>query len=161
MQPVTVKGFRLSDQQARLWSAQQRSIAYRCLCQIHIQGEIDLRKLQLAFQMLIARHTILRMRLHSIPGMDMPMQFISPEDGLNYQVINLEGLTPAHRFKSIQAYKRIAQEVPFDLQEGPLLHCTLLRETTTSAVLFLALPAICADAATLKILITETRAALS
>src|SRR3954452_10334984 len=92
MQPAALKGFRLSIQQARLWAVQGKSLAYRILCRVRIEGRLDLEIFQQALQKLVARHAILRTQLYCMPGMDMPMQVVANEDTIACPLVSLQNM---------------------------------------------------------------------
>ena len=73
-----IEGFRLSPQQQRLWHLSQQDGAerYGARCAFMLDGELDVHKLQNAFQDVVARHEILRTRLELFPDMKLPVQII-------------------------------------------------------------------------------------
>ena len=56
MHNVTVKGARLSLQQARLWSLQEGSQAYCVQCAVMLEGKLQVDALQYALQHLVNQH---------------------------------------------------------------------------------------------------------
>src|SRR5437588_6908459 len=126
MQSTAVKRFRLSIQQARLWSVQRGVSVYRAMCRVRIEGRLDSEIFQLALHKLVIRHTILRTRFYCVPGTDVPMQVVSNEGEAVYSLVNLENIEASQQENQVAGYVKIAQEAPFDLERGPLLRCVLL-----------------------------------
>jgi amino acid adenylation domain-containing protein/non-ribosomal peptide synthase protein (TIGR01720 family) len=94
MENKVIEGFRLSPQQQRLWqlSKQDGAERYCARCEFMLDGELDVAKLQAAFQDVVARHEILRTRLEMFPEMKLPLQVI--DDDVN-AAIEMELLTLA------------------------------------------------------------------
>src|SRR5689334_6743831 len=80
MSNETIEGYRLSPQQERIWTLQQRDseIFYQASCAILIEGRLELTKLKAALEEVSRRHEILRTTFHSLPEMKVPVQVISP-----------------------------------------------------------------------------------
>src|SRR5262249_33252339 len=52
---------------------------YCARCEFRLDGELDVAKLQAAFDDVVARHEILRTRLETFPGMKLPLQVIDED----------------------------------------------------------------------------------
>ncbi|MFL5654930.1 MAG: non-ribosomal peptide synthetase [Ktedonobacteraceae bacterium] len=155
MQSAGLKGSHLSLQQARLWSLQRESQTYRTQCTVLLEGELDTEVVQRAFEHLISQHEILHTVFYSLRGMDVPMQIIDSRVQVCCQTISLEDASePAQATRLTELFKAV-REQPFDLAHGPLLRCMLVRLSARKHVLLLSLPALCADASTLKHLVAE------
>lgn len=124
--------FKLSPQQKRLW-LQPDQRAYRAQCAIAIDGPLDVERLKRAVQQIVERHEILRTTFQRQPGLRTPVQVIG------------DYVSPWHN----------DDQVAFDFEHGPLLRVTLSRRSESQHVLNVSLPALCADAATLKCLYDE------
>ena len=95
MENKVIEGFRLSPQQQRLWqlSKQDGAERYCARCAFMLDGDLDVQKLQRAFQDVVARHEILRTRLEMFPGMKLPLQVI--DDDVNVAIdMELSPLAP-------------------------------------------------------------------
>jgi len=81
MENKVIEGFRLSPQQQRLWllSKQDGAERYGARCAFMLDGDLDVQRLQRAFQDVVARHEILRTRLEMFPGMKLPLQIIDDD----------------------------------------------------------------------------------
>src|SRR5947207_5285069 len=127
MQPAALKGFRLSQQQARLWSWQQQDQVYRAVCAVQLEGQLDTKVLRQALQDVISRHAILRTIFHLVPGMEMPMQVVATHAEMYCPMISLEDLGEADQAAQLVERYRAMQEEPFDLVQGPLCRTELVR----------------------------------
>ncbi|MFL5653190.1 MAG: amino acid adenylation domain-containing protein, partial [Ktedonobacteraceae bacterium] len=154
MQPAALKGFRLSLQQARLWSLQQNQV-YRAQCSLLLEGELDIGALQQALQQVVRQHAILRTVFHLVPGMEKPIQVVTSSAEVCCPLISLENLDGLEQAAELAERFRAMREEPFDLAQGPLFRVALVSLSASRHVLLLSLPALCADAATLKHLVVE------
>lgn len=139
------EGFHLSPQQKNGWSFQQRAFTL-----IRIDGPLQVPELKRAVNTVVERHEILRTTFHLAPGIKTPFQVISPEPQFSWQSVDL-----TNQEERIGEYIAHEQEQPFDYFQGPLLRVTLIKEGDTRHLLFVLLPALCADSATLAIFISE------
>ena len=155
MKNVSLKGAHLSALQTHLWPLLQDNPAYYVQCAVSIRGYLDTELFQRAVQSLLERHEILRTIFHFVPGMNNPMQVIDPASSWHCAIIHLEGLETSAWTAHIQEHFLSASKEPFMLTQGPLGRVTLLRRADNEHVLLLRLPALCADSATLKHLLTE------
>ena len=154
MQTVT-KGFGLSIQQTHLYTLQGKSPAYQAFCQVRIEGRLNLEIFQRALHTMVARYAILRVQLYSIPGIDVPIQVFSDKETDTYFLVSLEDIEPSQQKKQMTRYVEMIQERPSDLEQDHLLKCILIRLSHMSFTLLINLPALCADAVTLRQFFSE------
>ena len=147
-QEQAIEGYRLSPQQRRSWQLVQESQAYRAQCAVLIQGRLNHEALQEALRVIVNRHEILRTTFLRQPGRRFPLQIIAARGSLSWQEVKLEGFD----YEELYANEK---HRAFDLQKGPLLRATLITQSDDRHVLLLNLPALCADAWTLKNLMNE------
>ncbi|HKS74562.1 MAG TPA: amino acid adenylation domain-containing protein [Terriglobales bacterium] len=136
-------GFRLSAQQERVW-AQRAGAAVACA--IEIQSSVDPVKLQESLKRLVRRHEILRTVFHRQAGLKLPFQVIR------------EFLEPAWTTAKAADGHALMQETldaPFDLETGPMLRAVLVQSEEGAQTLILSLPALCADARSLRNLVHD------
>src|SRR5436305_1747339 len=78
MQQKAADGFRLSPQQARVWSLQQFSEGAVCKawCVLSVEGELDTKVLRQVIEEVIGRYEILRTTFSAFAGMKMPLQVV-------------------------------------------------------------------------------------
>uniref|UniRef100_UPI00140CF66F non-ribosomal peptide synthetase n=1 Tax=Pseudomonas akapageensis TaxID=2609961 RepID=UPI00140CF66F len=143
----------LSAAQQRLWFLAQlepSSSAYNIPAALQLQGELDHRALQQAFDALVARHESLRTRfVQNADG--QPEQVIEPAAPLSITQVSLHGHSLA---AALEEARREALR-PFDLVSGPLLRVTLLELAVDRWVLLVTLHHIVTDGGSMSILIDE------
>jgi len=149
-----VEGFRLSPQQKRIWLLQQASgaEAYRSVCVLYIEGNLDRAKLEAALLEVAARNEILRTVYPSLPGMNVPVQLIGDSYSIPIATVDISDLNAAQQEIQLTTLFEQARELPFDYAEGPLLAATLIKLAPRNHALLLSLSALCADSATIETL---------
>src|ERR1051325_9289091 len=122
MSMIQIEGFRLSPQQKRVWLLEQAggSQAYRSVCVLYIEGELDQEKLQAAWQEVVARNEILRTVYPSVPGMKVPVQSIAESSSVPVATVDLSDLDAAQQEFQVASLFEDARRYPFDYTEGPL-----------------------------------------
>lgn len=155
MQTTSLKGARLSWQQERLWSLQGENAIYRTQCAVSIEGKLDTFVFFQAIEQMIDIHEIMHTLFCMLPGMDNPVQVIDQPLQTMCPFIDLEEVaTPLQNTLLESCFAQLLEE-PFDLKHGPLFCPMVFRLSAEMYVLLVSLPALCADAATLPLLITE------
>ncbi|HVT16316.1 MAG TPA: amino acid adenylation domain-containing protein [Thermoanaerobaculia bacterium] len=153
-----VQGFPLSPQQRRLWRLQSDSRAFRAQCAVELAGPLDEERLRAALAAAMGRHEILRTTFRRSPGIRFPIQAVSAAAAPLWQKVEASGDTPAARQAAADDLLRRAAARPFDLERGPVVHAWLARLAADRHLLALALPALCADRASLVRLVDEIAA---
>ncbi len=154
MSAIQVEGFRLSPQQKRIWLLQQAggSQAYRSVCVLYIEGELDQVKLEAAWQEVVARNEILRTVYPSLPGMNVPVQSVAESEAAPITIVDLSHLDAAQQETQLAALFDDARRVSFDYTDGPLLLASLIKLAPQNHALLLNVSALCADYASLETL---------
>src|SRR5436305_12302543 len=152
MQSDPIQGFRLSPQQRQLW-ALGPDPAYQTAVAVQLEGELDPVALERALRRVAQRHEILRTRFASVAGMQLPIQTVEDDSGFVLRRVRLSPEADAD-----EAWRREVCAV-FEPERLPLLRCTLLEGPRETRELMIALPALCADAATLHPLLCAIAAA--
>ncbi|MGB8509398.1 MAG: amino acid adenylation domain-containing protein [Pyrinomonadaceae bacterium] len=152
MQAEVIEGFRLSPQQRHLWllHGSEQGTPYRAWCAILLEGPLDARTLMLAVGDAVARHEILRTSFRSLPGVALPLQIIgevSESEALDH---DLRGLGAEAQAAQVEALYRQMSRLPFDCARGGMLDTRLISLSVRRHVLVMSLPALCADAATMR-----------
>ncbi|HBL30093.1 MAG TPA: hypothetical protein DD490_24925, partial [Acidobacteria bacterium] len=155
----SVPGFRLSLQQKRLWRLQQASSVHRAQCVVALEGEVETERLSTALQSLVDRHEILRTGFVRPPGVRTPVQVVRETSSIRWSALSLPALDEAGRAVELDKVWRREADRPFDLEGGLPLHACLVALEPRRHQLFLTLPALCADAASLGRLVVELAAA--
>lgn len=162
-QKKIIKGFRISPQQKHLWLLQQgeTTLPYRVQCTVQIEGNFDRKVFETALENVLNRHEILRTTFRCLPGMDIPLQIINDTppvgtvDNESVHEHNFSGLTPQEQEVKIEALFHEVSQLPFDFEQGPLLHLALVELSDERHTLLINLPAVYADTGTLKNLVRE------
>lgn len=155
LQDRVIQGFRLSPQQKRLWEVQQENGIYRVQCTVRIDGDLNLGVLKSALQQIIDRHEILRTDFVRPGGLKTPIQVIAESGQLVWHEIDLRGGSVQQQQTHINALFEQDRCQAFDVEHGSGLRSTLLTLSAQQHILLLSLPALCADARTLKNLVQE------
>lgn len=148
------EAYELSPAQRRLWVLDQihgGSIEYNMPGMYHFEKEIDPVLLQKAFDLLIAKHEILRTNFISTEG--EPKQIV--HDKLDFQVAlaDLSGKTNFE--KELKFIFNTESEYPFDLTRDKLLRATLVKENKESWHLVFVMHHIISDGWSMDILQRE------
>lgn len=155
MQTTSLKGARLSWQQERLWSLQGENTTYRAQCAVSIEGKLNTCIFFQAIEQVIDSNEIMHTAFCMLPNMDTPVQVLDQPLQTMCPFIGLEEVaTPLQNTVLESCFTQLLEE-PFDLEHGPLFRSIVFRLSAETHVLLVSLPALCADAATLPLLITE------
>lgn len=157
MQVESIEGFRLSPQQEHLWLLQQidQSLAYRSDCAILIEGNIDVNNLELALQDVVNHYEILRTSFVCLPGMTIPVQVIRDSKVTLDKKSNISNLKPQEQEAKIELIFQEIKQQKFDFEQGLILHTYLVTISPDRYILFISLPALCADSMTLNYLVRQ------
>src|SRR6266481_1143421 len=156
MQMKTLEGYQLSPQQERFFlQPAADATAYRVLCVMLIEGDLNSELLRTVFHQVINRHEILRTSFQRLPGMDFPLQVIAAEGMSVESDYDLSGFDTPQQEARIKELFEEAGEAAYDFERGPLLHLSHLRSSPTKHAILLGLPSACADKAGLRVLVHE------
>jgi amino acid adenylation domain-containing protein/non-ribosomal peptide synthase protein (TIGR01720 family)/FkbM family methyltransferase len=147
----SVEGFRLSPQQKRLWQLQaDGSAAYRAQGVVLIDGPLQPAALAAALQQVVDQHEILRTSFHCLPGTELPVQVIAEQAAAIYHSYDLSDRAPDEQTAQLTALLDQLGEQHRDLEASTLLRSALATLGPDRHALLLSLPALCADAATMR-----------
>jgi amino acid adenylation domain-containing protein len=157
MNNEVIQGFELSPQQKHLWRLHQEtdSLPYRSLCAIQIIGNLKIETLNSALKTVVKRHQILRTSFHDLPGMNIPLQTIGNISNLSIHHHDLSDLRPEEQRNAIAVLFESAKQQIFDFKQSSFSQISLVSLSLSKYVLLLNLPALYADAISLKNLVTE------
>jgi amino acid adenylation domain-containing protein len=151
MQATTVvEGFRLSPQQRRIWRLQRETSAFVSQLVLLVEGDVCVERMREAVERVCARHEALRTVFRRLPGVVMPVQVVSDEVSVSWQVIPLEETK-----KSVEELVEFESKRAFDYEHGPLVNATLVPIESSRRLLSITIPALCADRRTLSNLGSE------
>jgi amino acid adenylation domain-containing protein/non-ribosomal peptide synthase protein (TIGR01720 family) len=148
------QGFHLSPQQKSLWlqSGGKEDPAYRSQIAIHVEGVYDFDLLKAAVRGVITRNEILRTVFHRLPGMTMPVQVVTDK---NECLMALDEF-PDEGFECcrqrLQSRMEEIRRLPFDLENGPMLHVLLVPVANRTSVVAVTMPALCGDRTSMRLL---------
>ena len=152
-----VEGFRLSPQQRHLWSLQQDGdeLPYRAQCAVLIEGSLNLRVLKAVLRNISDRYEILRTAFRCPQGINIPLQGVNEQSAPWIEECDLSTCDTSRQEAEIEALFEKVGRIPFDLANGPVLRVSLLTLATDRHMLLVNVPSLCADAASLRILVRE------
>ncbi len=159
MTNTVLQGFRLSPQQARLRALREAApeVPFGVAGAVRLRGELDRNALRDAVAAVAERHEILRTTIHVLPESGVPVQVVG-EAAAALEYRDLAGLPEPERGEAEAAsWRMLAGRHPG--ADGAPLRAVLFRRGHGDHVLHLGLPALCADARTLDVLIAELGAA--
>lgn len=153
---ASLRGSRLSLQQERLWAFAQGSHCQEYVTQgtVVVEGPLQIERLHAAIYRLVERHEILRTVFRALPGMDVPMQVVGDADFV-WCHTNLAHFSEQEQQQRVESMFGALQNEPVDLQNGPVLHISVVTLQALSSLLIIRLPALCADSVTLQSLVAE------
>src|SRR5687767_11848971 len=151
-QQTDIEGFRPSFQQTGHWrnAVPGASVVLRA----DIDEAIASHKLRQALEWAVSRHEILRTRLQSVPGVELPVQVISEQAAFGWREIDAMQLSPADA--QAQESRLIAEMgASVGLLAQPVLAAALIQLNPKRFRLLLAAPVANADACTMQLLLQE------
>ena len=153
---IEIVGFPLSPQQSRLWATQRGGdSAYRAHCAILAEGTVAPEVLKGALERVVKQHEIFRTTFHSVIGVDAPLQVITDAGVCWGNDDDWSALAPAEQEVQLERLFHGSSPQGIDLSEGPILLARLVNLASSKQLLLVSLPALCADAGTLKNLVHE------
>ncbi|MBN1238932.1 MAG: hypothetical protein JXB36_10545, partial [Gammaproteobacteria bacterium] len=140
---AAVSGYRLSSQQRRIWRAAAEGFVPSARCLISVDGDVDADALSDSFDDLTRGNPALTAPYRSVPGLE-PLQ--DPATSLEpaWRYVDLGDTPPEERFARVEAIYG-AQPV-LDLENGPLLHATMLKLAARRHAIVVHVAPLCADA---------------
>lgn len=146
----TGEAYRLSSQQHRLWKLKNAGHSRDLYAQaaVRVEGPFNIERLRQAIAFVTARHEALRTRLEKMPGLAVPVQVVS--DSV-IDVNKLVGEAGQLSAGLLQSMGNLAEKSDAD----SALICKVFTITDSSHLLLLHASALCADAASLDILVKE------
>jgi len=155
MSMQTLKGFQLSPQQKYLWLLQQNNSAYLTQFSLFLEGSLKPKILKTSLQQVINRHEILKTHFRRLSGIKLPVMVVEDANLPLWQEIDLSSWNEQKQSSEIDKIFQKERCQYFDLEQGSLLKCSLLKLSPNKHVLLVCLPAICADNWTVKNLLKE------
>jgi amino acid adenylation domain-containing protein len=149
-------GSPLSSQQQQLWflyQVQAGSSAYNVPVVCRLRGEIDVFRLQLAFQRVVSDHQVLQTVYRDEGG--VPRQCLGSNTAGAIEFKDLSDLPAAAREANWHAEAEAIIGDPFDLAVGPVLRARLIRLEADDHVLIVCVHHIAFDGWSARVLLQE------
>jgi FkbH-like protein len=149
----------LSFAQQRLWFIDQMAagnVAYNIFNALRLRGSLDVEALARGFRQVVQRHESLRTTFQAVDG--QPYQRIVPNLDVKLQMLDISTLADTERESAAQRLAREEGRLPFDLSNGPLVRCTLLKLAGDEHVLLLNMHHIVSDGWSMGIFFRELMA---
>jgi amino acid adenylation domain-containing protein len=148
-----LENYPLSSSQYRMWilsQMQESSIAYNVPAIYTFEGNLNVRTLEKAFQLVIERHEILRTQFVSKDN--TVTQKIIPVDAINFQIKHIDLRNAASNVDEL-----ISQEMSysFDLEKDLLLKSSVYQITDDKWIFFFMIHHIISDGWSMGVLISE------
>ncbi|HEY0603676.1 MAG TPA: amino acid adenylation domain-containing protein [Herpetosiphonaceae bacterium] len=146
----------ISYAQQRLWFLHQidpSSPTYNIPSAVMLRGDVDLRALERSLDAIVRRHEVLRTTFHLVNG--QPVQRIVPDLRLTLPVIDLTDLPSDEQQARTWQIAREEARRPFDLQHGPVVRGTLIKQGEQAFVLLVTMHHIVSDGWSTGVLIRE------
>ncbi len=151
-----IKGFRLSAQQKHLWLLQKKDEFYRARLSVNVRGAIDRQRFEAAVKKLSERHEILRTMFHQLAGMKIPVQVIAEDVDIASNLLKISSKEKLFSVSGELPYEEYISSTEFELPA--LNRIFLLDISPQETIVVFDLPALCADAETLKNIYSELTA---
>ncbi|HEY0735637.1 MAG TPA: amino acid adenylation domain-containing protein [Herpetosiphonaceae bacterium] len=146
----------LSFAQQRLWFLQHldpESAAYHMPFAVHLSGALSYAVLEQSITAIVQRHEALRTAFIAPEG--TPYQVIVPPQPIPLPLVDLESMPAAEREAEIQRLLLDQAQQPFDLTEGRLLRCLLIRLGPDEHIVAITVHHIAADGWSMGVFIRE------
>ncbi|MEM6404357.1 MAG: condensation domain-containing protein, partial [Cyanobacteria bacterium P01_D01_bin.116] len=150
------KNVPLSWAQERLWFLNQlegSSATYNIPAAVRISGNLNINALQQALSEILQRHEALRTSFQTLNG--TPIQVIDLEATMKINTVDLQQLETIQQENSVIEQAQEEATTPFDLENAPLIRCSLLQLDTREYVLLLTMHHIVSDGWSIGVLIQE------
>lgn len=153
--PQSLQGIRLSPQQKHLWMLQGDHRPRAAHCSVTLEGPLNVTTLEAAMQSVVGQFEIFRTTFHRESGVKVPFQVIHDSCDLSWHHLDLSHLAVEQHEGELRRLIDEQQIWPFDFETLPLLGLRLAKFSPRKHALLIRLPALCADARTIRNLIRE------
>jgi len=155
MTNVQIQGYRLSSQQARAWRLQSAPSPRWVRCQLSIKGDVNPETLAVAVRNVAERHWLLHSTFQHLPASGIAVQRVESVAAVAWREMDFCSHPDQEKEDALQQMWDEQARQGVDWENGPVLQATLVHLAEGAYCLLLALPAICADPATLIELVRE------
>ncbi|MEP6803425.1 MAG: amino acid adenylation domain-containing protein, partial [Flavobacterium sp.] len=154
---TNAESYSLTASQNRLWILSQlegRSLAYNMPATVKLTGELDSKKFEESFALLIERHEILRTYFKTNPAGEV-QQYVLPVEQMSFKILHEDFTLAENQEDEVRNYLNERNNETFDLEKAPLLRASLLKLKNKEYVFFLSLHHIIGDGWSMELLISE------
>ncbi len=146
-------GFQLSPQQKRIWHLQEKGQPLASQIALGLEGPFESERLRAALKKVVERHEILRTGFLRPSGLKFGLQVVHGNAEPKWEQVDLRTVAPAE-LESRLVPVLAAAKLELGAESG-MLRAFLAILPANHGILVLTLPALCADPATLKNLVSE------
>ncbi len=136
-----------------LWQMEPEGTAYNISNAVRLSGVLHAEKFQQTFDTIVRRHETLRTTFCSVNG--QVSQVIHEATPVEIVMRDFRVDTKAEREIRVSAFVEEEENVPFDLERGPLLRVVLLRLAETEHVFLITMHHIISDGWSMNIIVDE------
>jgi amino acid adenylation domain-containing protein len=147
--------FEASPQQDCLWGSEPDGPTARTQAVLAIEGDLDATAVAEALRMAVRRHEILRTTFLRQMGLRVPVQVVHDALEPRIDTLDLSAAGPEQQQQELERLRRVELDAPFDFEQGPLVRATLVARGQDAYALILTLSALCADPASVSLLLGE------
>jgi amino acid adenylation domain-containing protein len=147
--------FRVSPQQEQRWTEQPDGPSGTIQAVVAVTGTVEPEQLRGALDALVERHEILRTTFVRQAGIRIPLQTIHDTLAPRWETLDLRGSREADRSARLEAALAAERGRRLDFEHGPLVSGFLATTGETTQVVALTLSALCADLASVEVLVRE------
>jgi amino acid adenylation domain-containing protein len=149
--------FQASPQHDRFWAAEPTGPHARIQAVLAFGDGVGVSAVEDAVRFVVGRHESLRTTFVHQPGLTLPLQAIHEQLEPHIETLELAASDP----QGLARARRTELEAPFDLAQGPLLRVVLFTDSGQVSRLILTISALCADPASVSILLGEVAGRLA
>jgi amino acid adenylation domain-containing protein len=158
---ASVERFPISPQQARVWEAEPDGPAARVQGVLSIEGPLAPAALADALRTCVARHEILRTTFAAQPGLRLPMQVVSDRLDPHLETVAVDAAAGPERERRLAEVRAAEMAAPLDAGRGPLVRASILAAGDEAFALVLTISALCADSASVALVLGEVASTLA
>ncbi len=151
----TQQGYPLAFLQKRIWSLQQEGHTLAVKGMLALEGPVEASRLREALQAVVDRHEILRTHYHTPQAFSYPWQVIAGRGTLAFDTRDTSGREPGEQAAALDACWQALLPADVSREESPVVSAVLVTLSPLRHRFLLCLPALAADAASLRVLFAE------
>src|SRR5262249_49519876 len=145
----------VSPQQEEVWAAEPDGPAARTQGVLAVDGTVDRLAIENALRHVVRRHESMRTTFVRRPGFTVPLQVVNELLEPRIETLDLTYAGPQERAERIRRVLQSELEAPFDCEHGPLMRAKLVIKSRDALELIVTVSALCADAASMSLLLGE------